>query len=399
MAGLPPLARRRVLVAFAAFGLFWGTWGAVLPGVRAQTGSGDGALGLALLMVGLGALVSMRATGWCIDRRGGVVLPLTVGAFAVTAVLPALARSPLQLGAALVLLGAASGGMDVAINAAGAHEEARTGPLMNLAHAGFSGAVLVASLVTAAGRALGAGPPLVLGTVGAVLVAVALWLRASTGSSDLKRAATAPAGRAGGRRLRLPPAALLVLGLLGALAYLVENVWQSWSAVHLETTLDAPPGVASLAPAAFAVATTTGRLLGQRLAGTAVSSVQLLGGGAAIAAVGTAVAATAGTVTAVLLGLVVAGLGTSVCAPTILSATGRWAGPDRRASAISTVTTLSYLGFLVGPAAVGVLSAAADLRTALAVVAGLALLLALLARTLPGPSRVTLESPVVPPPG
>jgi hypothetical protein len=47
------------------------------------------------------------------------------------------------------------------------------------------------------------------------------------------------------------------------------------------------------------------------------------------------------------------------------------------------VTTLSYLGFLAGPAAVGLVSSLAGLRTALLGVACLAVLLAVFARALP----------------
>jgi MFS family permease len=63
-------------------------------------------------------------------------------------------------------------------------------------------------------------------------------------------------------------------------------------------------------------------------------------------------AATAGTRWSGLVGIAVAGVGTSVCAPTIMSLAGAWAGPGRRGAAVSTVTTTAYLGFLVGPAAV-----------------------------------------------
>jgi hypothetical protein len=48
------------------------------------------------------------------------------------------------------------------------------------------------------------------------------------------------------------------------------------------------------------------------------------------------------------------------------------------------VTTVAYLGFLLGPAAVGVAANATSLRAAMAGVACLALLLALLARRAPG---------------
>jgi hypothetical protein len=46
---------------------------------------------------------------------------------------------------------------------------------------------------------------------------------------------------------------------------------------------------------------------------------------------------------------------------------------------VSIVTTIAYLGFLVGPAAVGLLADATALRTSLAAVAGVAVVLAVLA--------------------
>jgi MFS family permease len=57
---------------------------------------------------------------------------------------------------------------------------------------------------------------------------------------------------------------------------------------------------------------------------------------------------------------------------------GAWAGPERRAGAISTVTTIAYLGFLLGPAAVGAFSSIWSLPTALGGVAVLAVVVAML---------------------
>jgi hypothetical protein len=66
--------------------------------------------------------------------------------------------------------------------------------------------------------------------------------------------------------------------------------------------------------------------------------------------------------------------------PSVLfSIAGRSAGEAGRGAAVSIVTTIAYLGFLVGPAAVGLLANATTLRTSLAAVAGVALTLAILA--------------------
>jgi MFS family permease len=178
------------------------------------------------------------------------------------------------------------------------------------------------------------------------------------------------------------PAWLAILGGLTALAYFIENAWQSWSAVHLESTLGAAPALAAAGPALFAGAAASGRLLGQ-VAGRRFEDRTLVRGGAALAAAGTLLAAVAPATALALAGIAVAGLGTSVCAPVLFSLAGRHAEPAARASAVSIVTTIAYLGFLVGPAAVGLAADALSLRAALGAVAGLALVLAALVRFAP----------------
>jgi fucose permease len=299
-----------------------------------------------------------------------VVLPVAVLLFAICGVLPAFAGSAVALGGALFLLGATSGATDVAINATGTSAEAETGkPLMNLAHGLFSIAVVVASLSTAGLRAAGAGALPVLGGV-FVLIALVVAVVLLPGSTKIKPVLQDEAPR------RLEPA-LLVFGGLCALAFVVENAWQSWSAVHLDTTLGAAPALASSAPAVFAAAAATGRLTGNALL-RRLKPAQLLVAGGIVAALGSALAAVAGNPWLALVGIAIAGLGTSVCAPTIISMAGAWAGPERRASAISTVTTIAYLGFLLGPAAVGLFSSLWSLPTALGGVAVLAVVVAVL---------------------
>jgi predicted MFS family arabinose efflux permease len=381
--------RARALLGFAAFGLFWGSWGGALPAVRAHAGVDDGALGLALLCIGAGALASMRPAGAILDRYGTRVLPLAMAVFAGCAVLPALATSAVALSAALLALGAAAGAVDVAINAEGVRAEAAADrPLMSLAHAAFSATVVAASLLAGALRAAGAEVGAIFAVVAALLLVVAVALQ------RLPAAGARPAVPAGGglRAMLHVPAWLAVIGGLTALAYFIENAWQSWSAVHLEATLGAVPAVAALGPALFAGAAATGRVFGQAVA-RRVEDRALVRAGSALAALGTLVAATAPTTAVALAGIAVAGLGTSVCAPVLISLAGRHAEPAARASAVSIVTTLAYLGFLVGPAAVGLAADALSLRAALGAVAGLSLVLAGLVRMAPAaPARATARS-------
>jgi MFS family permease len=373
--------RNRVLIGFAALGIFWGAWGAALPAVQRRSGASDAELGLALLLVGLGALVSMRVTGLVLDRVGPRLTPVTVAVFALAGLLPGLAGSPWELSLFLLVVGAASGAMDVAINADAVRWEVGSGrELLNLAHACFSAAVVAASIATGLLRWSGAGPPFVFAVSSALVLAAALAMRGPAPAWTPSAAAERP------RFLQRVPAWLLVLGGLGALAYWIENAWQSWGAVYLERTLNASPAASALGPAVFASAMTVGRLAVHRLARPG-NERRVLVAGAAVAGAGSALAAAAPSTGVALAGIVVAGAGCSVCAPTIVSVAGGAARASERATVVGSLTTLMYVGFLIGPAAVGGLAELATLRLSLGAIAALGFLLSALFAVVRLPGR------------
>lgn len=203
---------------------------------------------------------------------------------------------------------------------------------------------------------------------------------------DPSPAWTPPAAAKRPRLVESVPRWLLVIGVLGALAYGIENAWQSWGAVHLERTLGASPGVSALGPGLFAAAMAAGRFGVDRLARPGRER-RVLVTGAAVAGAGSALAAVAPTTAAALAGIVIAGIGCSVCAPTLVSIAGRAAGAHERATVIGSLTMLMYLGFLVGPAAVSELAELTTLRASLGSVAALAFMLSLLFAVVQLPER------------
>jgi predicted MFS family arabinose efflux permease len=362
-----------VVAGFSAFGAFWGTWGATLPGVQAHAGVDSGQLGVALLFIGAGALMSMRFAGVAFDRIGTIGLPASLALFGVAGVLPAIAGSAATLTVAMLALGAASGAVDVAINAEGTRYEASSDrPIMSLAHGTFSACVVAGSLGAAALRGGGRGPGLVLAVVGGAIVALAVAISRAPASGGRR----APAHLS----LRRLPRPLVLLGGLCALAYFVESAWQSWGAIHLERDLHASTGIAAVTPAVFAGAAAVGRAASQTLLRW-LDEIVLLRSGAALGAAGTVTGALAPSRPLALVGIAVAGAGISVCAPNLLSMAGRHADDARRASAVSIVTTIAYAGFVIGPAIVGLVAQAMTLETSLAAAAGVAVLLAAIAGT------------------
>ncbi|MFF5232322.1 MFS transporter [Dactylosporangium sp. NPDC000521] len=385
--------------AFAAFGIFWGAWGAALPALRTQAGVSEGQLGTALLFIGLGALPAMALTGRAVDRYGLRVASWLLAALAGAGLLiSAGADGVVLLIIGMPVVGAASGAADVAINTlAGRAEHATAKPLLTRSHGLFSVGVVIASLST--GALLGAGLSLLVAfaVVAAVMCALAaaaqltgtsLRIPAHQGDASTRQERGAPAGSGaaaprGARRLtgllrRISPASpLFVVGLVAALAYAIENAHQSWGAVMLTDVFSASPQLAAAAPATFAATAALARLSLAPLSRSHPTAM-LLGGGA-LATAGSAVLATAPSVALALAGLVLAALGTATLFPTLLGRSLRGADPARHGRATSTVAATAYLGFLLGPAYVGLLAESSDLRGALLGVAVLALVFTLAA--------------------
>jgi MFS family permease len=361
--------------AFAAFGLFWGTWGAALPGLRDAAGADDAALGTALLLVGLGALPAMLLTGRAVDRFGARTAGALLIALAAAGVLIAWsARDLPTLAIGMALVGATSGAADVAGNALAGLAEQRTGSrVITTSHAVFSSFVVVGSLGAGGLRAAGADVALVFAAAGALMIGAGAVVLAVGDGPHAPSAA--PAGtRRDGARLLLP---FVVVGLVGALGFAAENAHQSWSAIYLQDELGAAPGLTAVAPATFAVSAALTRFAAGAF--TRVPPGALLAGGAVVAAAGTLVVAVARDLPVALGGLALAAVGTSVLFPTLLSRATRDVPADRRGRATSAVATTAYLGFVLGPVYVGALSGLVGLRGAMVGVAVLAVAFGVLA--------------------
>lgn len=105
------LSRLRLALTlfFALDGFLFAGWVVRIPAVKQQTGATAGDLGLALLGVSAGAVITMTLTGRLCRRHGShAVTVATAVLLSLSVALPALTRSPLALGLVLLVFGAAS---------------------------------------------------------------------------------------------------------------------------------------------------------------------------------------------------------------------------------------------------------------------------------------------------
>ncbi len=363
-----PRLRTALTVFFALDGFLFAGWVVRIPAIKEQTGASASDLGLALLGVSAGAVVTMTLTGRLCRRFGSH--PVTVACAALMSLsiaLPPLTHSALTLGLVLLVFGAAYGGINVAMNSAAVDlVAALRRPVMPSFHAAFS----LGGMVGAGLGALVAGglSPVVHLTL---LTLVGLLVTALAGPVLLRR--TAPVSerpdeiptprRLTGRTRRL----VVVFGVIALCTAYGEGAMADWGALHLEQDLQAHPGAAATGYALFALAMTAGRLTGTTLLERFGQTRTLVAGGTT-AAVGMLLGSLAPSVWLALLGFAVAGLGLANIFPVAVARAGALAGP----AGVAAASTLGYGGMLLGPPAIGFLADWFSLPVALTTVAALA---------------------------
>jgi fucose permease len=375
-------ARRAILAIFAICGFITATWVAYIPVIKDHFGLGDGALGITLLAVATGSVVALLPSGALIARFGSrPVTTLTTLVCCVALPLVILAPSYELLVALLFALGCCFGGMDVAMNAQAVAVENRHGrPLMSTFHGTYSGAALLgaacASLILSAGIA----PDVHVIAVAVVLGAIGVLASRALLPAEIDRATGEPTFA----RLTGP---LASLGILALLALLAEGVMSDWGAVYLHESLRTTSGFAAIGFAAFSLTMALGRFAGDPLRAR-VPSVRFLQLSGTVAAAGLATALLLNDPMATLAGFAVVGLGLSNVVPVVVSLAGQTPG-IATGTAVAAVTTAGYIGFLIGPPAIGFVSQATSLPLGLGiVVVTLGLIVALAAKVRPSSARL-----------
>ncbi|CAL9272541.1 Inner membrane protein YbjJ [Streptomyces sp. SudanB5_2050] len=369
---------RTALTAFFALdGFVFAGWVVRIPAIKEQTGASAGALGLALLGVSAGAVVTMTLTGRLCRRYGSH--PVTVACavlLCLSVALPPLTHSALALGLVLLVFGSAYGGINVAFNSAAVDlVAALRRPIMPSFHAAFSLGGMV-------GAGLGG---LVAGSLSPVrhllcLTVIGLVVTLFAGRALLRCAPAAPPdgavrGQGAPRRLDRRTRRLVVtFGVIALCTAYGEGAMADWGALHLAQDLDASPGLAAAGYSCFALAMTVGRLTGTILLERLGRTTTVVAGGTTAVA-GMLLGSLAPSVWAALFGFAITGLGLANIFPVAIERAGALGGP----AGVATASTLGYGGMLLGPPAIGFMADWFSLPTALTSVAALAAVAVLVA--------------------
>jgi predicted MFS family arabinose efflux permease len=350
-------AARTGIAAFAAMGVVWGTFAAVLPDLKTMLGVDETRLGLLLFMTPIAAVCAMLLAPRIGAGLGRVALPVAAGCMALAFTLPGHAATLWLFPLAMMCCGAATGLTDVLMNArVAALENARGLHLMNLTHAAYSFGYAGGAMATGVMRSWGWPPAWVMGVMAFCAFVLALLTMERDGRID---GLVTPKGEVAGG-LGLVP---IIGGGMVLIAFMTENAAENWSALHIEQTLVGSPAEGAAGPATLALTMGFARLAGQGIVAR-VDAYWLMRGGAVVAAIGALIAAGAVSPAMAYAGFIVMGIGASVIAPTAFSLVGRQAEPAARARAVARATLLGYFGYFFGPPLLGFLAGTFGLRAA-----------------------------------
>ena len=330
-------------VAFITNGLAFASWAPIIPFVKANTGVDEAALGLLLLCLGIGSVLSMPITGWLCARHGTRPMILVSGLIMAFA-LPILAYlvEYWALAVTLLVFGASIGTLDVAMNILAAEVEKRSGSaLMSGFHGMFSiGAIFGAGFVT---LLISSGvPPLVatLSISGSIIIAI-LWVR----SHYLITRSDTP------EPFRPPSGIVKWLALLAGIAFLIEGAIMDWGALLMIERAVFSMEQAALGYIAFSITMVIGRLTGDYVVPRVGRRAILLGGGTLVV-LGLIAITTMPSPALNLIGFAVIGLGAANIVPVVFTAAGQQRDMDSN-MAVASVTFVGYAGILLGPAIIG----------------------------------------------
>ena len=335
------------------------------PELKAALGLDELSWGLVVGLGPIGGLIAGLFTARLIRRFASANVAVVTGILSA-AVLNIYANAPhwTVFAIGLLLMSALDALMDISMNAHGLRVQRLLGrSILNGFHGWWSVGAVCGGLLGAIAGELGLPIGIQALVTLAAYTAVALYTRTlMLPGADTVPAAddAAPAGR--GIPLRWLPR-LIALGLLGASVGLIEESGASWGAVYMEQLFGSSPFVAGMAFVGLQGAQMIGRFTGDSLTNR-IGARAAVAQGVAVAglAMGLAIAFPSPWLT--IVAFACAGWGIATGIPMAMHAADELPGMAH-GNGLTFVTWLMRIGFLAGPALIGLVGQQAGIRWAL----------------------------------
>ncbi|MGB9095724.1 MFS transporter [Erwinia sp.] len=359
-----PARRFATRAIFFVTGMAMGLWAALVPFAQQRTGAAEGELGLLLLCLGAGSLLSMIGSGRIIGRFGcRAVIVSAVVLYCLMLPLMAALNDIRLLALSLFIFGMGIGLADVAVNVQGTMvEQAADKPLMSGFHCLWS----VGGMVGAAGGALllGSGITPELSTVLAVSIIALVTVFSLSGL--LASGNQQPDGNSSKAKGR-PNFRLVLMAVMAMIAFMAEGAVMDWSGVFMTGQRGLAVEHAGWGFALFAFTMSLMRLTGDAMV-KKLGRKRVLTWGGLVGLAGYLMVVLLPGWELSLVGFALVGVGAANIVPVLITLAGQETVMPVNMS-VALVATMGYLGVLGGPALLGWVAHLSSLYVAFTVVA------------------------------
>ena len=361
-----------VSVFFFIAGLSFASWASRIPDIKNKLQLSEAGLGAVLFALPVGLMMSLPVSGWLVTRFGSRIMTIAAALlYPFTLVLLALAPTTAVLVVGLFFFGLFSNLLNIAMNTQAVTVEAMYGrSIMASFHglwslAGFTGALVGTFFVSSA-----IDPFyhfLFIALASAILVFVSYKYALPDEPSKAEKQPF----------FVKPDRYLLLLGLIAFFCMLCEGAMADWSGVYFHEVVHAPIAKTTLGYLSFTASMATGRFLGDWLAMKTGIKRMLQISGTLIAA-GLLLSVLFPYLVTSTIGFLFVGFGVSSVVPIVYGVAGR--SKSMPASvALAAVSSISFLGFLIGPPLIGFIAQATNMQFSFALIAILGFGITLLA--------------------
>jgi len=359
--GLSMPQHKRVFACFFLYSFCMGGFFPRLAEIQRAMGVGEGALGLALIGVAAGTLISLTFGAQFIERMGHrrTLLGL-LPALPLFYVAASHATTPLLMFLCLFPAGILVGAVEVVVNLEADRVEHMSGRrIMNRSHAFWSIGFFSASAIGALMAYLGVSPQLHLAGVVLVVFAITVLLLGKFEAAPLREAdhhhadIEAP-------RFATPTAAILVLVVVTLPAMVLEGAGFDWSAIYMRDVFGSSAFWGGVAVATGAAAQALTRYFAdgfvERHSPVFVARALL-----SVLALGDVMVFVAPMPWASLLGFALMGVGSSAIFPLAMSAAAQ--RTDRPSTVnVASLAQTAFVSFLLAPPLLGFVAQSLGIR-------------------------------------
>lgn len=355
--------RWAVTLFYFAMGLNFATWASRIPDIQAYLGLSEGDLGTILFAIPVGQLCMMPFSGGLAVKYGShrtVVIGLCFYVCGLIGL--GFAREQWHLVIALFFFGIFSNLTNISVNTQGIYTEGLfRRAVMSSFHGAWSLAGFTGALIGIGMKALHLTPNWHF-----VIVGVVIWGVVFFNYKYLVKVKSPEKQKEKRKLFSKPDTVLLWLGLMAFCCMMSEGIMFDWSGVYFRKVVGAEGALGVMGYASFMAFMAIGRFSGDIIIAK-FGRKRVLQVAGIMVSIGLYGAVAFPYLIPAMLSFMLVGLGVSTIIPIIFSVAG--SRPNIAPSiALQTVSSVSFLGFMLGPPVIGHVAEATSLRTSFAII-------------------------------